>query len=145
MHWRRQWHPTPVLLPGKSHGRRSLVGYRLWGRKESDTTERLHFQVTTNKTVFKKKIFPVYSSSFRAPEQNLGSDRTKSQGSSARSLVFPQPWSPWAGPRGLCTLFTTPSRHMSQSEHSGRAGPQVKELRPTFPVNKILQRMSMEV
>ena len=39
--WRRQWHPTPVLSPGKSHGRRSLVGYSPWGRKESDTTERL--------------------------------------------------------------------------------------------------------
>ena len=38
--WRRQWHPTPVLLPGKSHGRRSLVGCSL---EESDTTERLHF------------------------------------------------------------------------------------------------------
>ena len=36
---RRRWHPTPVLLPGKSHGRRSLVGCRLWGRTESDTTE----------------------------------------------------------------------------------------------------------
>ena len=41
--WRRQWHPTPVLLPGKSHGWRSLVGCRPWGREESDTTERLHF------------------------------------------------------------------------------------------------------
>ena len=41
--WRRQWHPTPVLLPGKSHGRRSLVGCSPWGREESDTTERLHF------------------------------------------------------------------------------------------------------
>ena len=41
--WRRQWHPTPVLLHGKSHGRRSLVGCSPWGRKESDTTERLHF------------------------------------------------------------------------------------------------------
>ena len=40
---RRQWHPTPVLLPGKSHERRSLVGCRPWGCKESDTTERLHF------------------------------------------------------------------------------------------------------
>ena len=38
-----QWHPTPVLLPGKSHGRRSLVGCSPWGREESDTTERLHF------------------------------------------------------------------------------------------------------
>ena len=35
--------PTPVLLPGKSHGRRSLVGCSPWGREESDTTERLHF------------------------------------------------------------------------------------------------------
>ena len=40
---RRQWHPTPVLLPGKSHGRRSLVGCSPWGREGSDTTERLHF------------------------------------------------------------------------------------------------------
>ena len=40
---RRQWHPTPVLLPGKSHGRRSLVGCSPWGHEESDTTERLPF------------------------------------------------------------------------------------------------------
>ena len=40
---RRQWHPAPVLLPGKSHGRRSLVGCSPWGRKELDTTEQLHF------------------------------------------------------------------------------------------------------
>ena len=39
---RRQWHPTPVLLPGKSHGWRSLVGCSPWGLQESDTTERLH-------------------------------------------------------------------------------------------------------
>ena len=38
-----QWHPTPVLLPGESPGRRSLVGCCLWGREESDTTEQLHF------------------------------------------------------------------------------------------------------
>ena len=40
---RGQWHPTPVLLPRKSHGQRSLVGCSPWGREESDTTERLHF------------------------------------------------------------------------------------------------------
>ena len=40
---RRQWHPTPVLLAGKSHRQRSLVGYSPWGPEESDTTERLHF------------------------------------------------------------------------------------------------------
>ena len=38
--------PTPVLLPRKFHGWRSLVGYSPWGRKESDTTERLHFLST---------------------------------------------------------------------------------------------------
>ena len=40
--WRRKWQPTPVLLPGESHGGRSLVGYSPWGRKESDMTEQLH-------------------------------------------------------------------------------------------------------
>ena len=40
---RRQWHPTPVLLPGKSHGWKSLVGCSPWGRWGSDTTEWLHF------------------------------------------------------------------------------------------------------
>ena len=40
---RRQWHPTPVFLLGKSHGWRSLVGCSPWGREESDTTEQLYF------------------------------------------------------------------------------------------------------
>ena len=38
-HWRRKWQPIPVLLPGESQGRWSLVGCRLWGRTESDTAE----------------------------------------------------------------------------------------------------------
>ena len=42
-HWRRQWHPTPVLLPGNSRGWRSLVGCSPWSRYESYTTERLRF------------------------------------------------------------------------------------------------------
>ena len=40
--WRRKWQPTPVFLPGKSHGWRNLVGYSPWGRKELDMTEQLH-------------------------------------------------------------------------------------------------------
>ena len=43
MPWRRKWQPTPVLLPGKFHGWRSLVGYSPWGCKGADMTERLHF------------------------------------------------------------------------------------------------------
>ena len=47
---RRQWHPTPVLLPGESHGRRSLVGCSPWGRLGSDTTERLQFHFSLSCT-----------------------------------------------------------------------------------------------
>ena len=39
MRWRRKWQPTPVFLPGESQGQGSLLGCRLWGRTESDTTE----------------------------------------------------------------------------------------------------------
>ena len=48
-YWRRQWQPTPVLLPVKSHGWRSLVGCSPWGRKESDTTGRLHFHFSLSR------------------------------------------------------------------------------------------------
>ena len=41
--WRRKWQSTPALLPGKSHGWKSLIGYSPWDHKESDTTERLYF------------------------------------------------------------------------------------------------------
>ena len=41
--WRRKWQPTPVFLPGESHGQRSLVGYSPWGCKKSNMTKRLHF------------------------------------------------------------------------------------------------------
>ena len=49
--WNRKWQPSPVFLPGKYHGWRSLVGYSPWGHKELDTTEQLHFH---NKTKVKK-------------------------------------------------------------------------------------------
>ena len=45
--WRRKWQPTPVFLPGESHGRRSLVGFSSGGRKESNTTERLNLDSQT--------------------------------------------------------------------------------------------------
>ena len=47
---RRQWHPTPILLPRKFHGRRSLMGCGPWGREESDTTEGLHFHFSLSCT-----------------------------------------------------------------------------------------------
>ena len=54
--WRRKGQPTPVLFPRKSHGRRSLVGYSPWGRKESDKTEWLHFE-----SVFWGSLFYFYA------------------------------------------------------------------------------------
>ena len=56
--WRRKWQPTPVFLPGESHGQRSLVGYSPRDRKESDTTERLHFHFhfSLSKHVIKKYL-----------------------------------------------------------------------------------------
>ena len=48
MHWRRKWQPTPVCFPGESQGRGSLVGCRLWGRIESDTTEATQQQQQTS-------------------------------------------------------------------------------------------------
>ena len=48
--WRREWLPTPVLLPGEIHGQRSLVGYSPWGFKESDRTEQqshFHYHLIT--------------------------------------------------------------------------------------------------
>ena len=48
--WRQTWHPTPVLLPGKPHGQRGLVGYSPWGLEESDTTEWLHFHFSLSCT-----------------------------------------------------------------------------------------------
>ena len=52
--WRRQWHPTPVLLPGKSHGWRSLVGCSPWGHEESDMTE--HFTFTFHFHALEKEM-----------------------------------------------------------------------------------------
>ena len=58
MPWRRKWQPTPVFLPGKSHGWRSLVGYSLWGSKESDTTEQLHFELNSPISVHFSLLIP---------------------------------------------------------------------------------------
>ena len=57
--WRRKWQPIPGFLPGASHGRRSLVGYSPWGRKELDKTERLHlltYSLTYLLTYSRRKV-----------------------------------------------------------------------------------------
>ena len=63
--WRRKWQPTPVLLPGKSHGWRSLVGYSPWGHKESDMTEQLHFHFHVHRVG--DAIEPFHPQSYPSP------------------------------------------------------------------------------
>ena len=48
MPWRRKWQPTPVFLPAKSHGQKSLVGYSPWGHKESNMTEQLNNNILSH-------------------------------------------------------------------------------------------------
>ena len=51
IHWRRKWQPTPVFLPGESHGQRSLAGYSPWGHKKSDTTEATYTHWSTTRNI----------------------------------------------------------------------------------------------
>ena len=66
--WRRAWQPTPVFLPGESHGQRSLAGYSLWDCKESDTTEWLTLLTTT---VYYKRNLNVWFLILSIPLFNL--------------------------------------------------------------------------
>ena len=61
--WRRKWQPTPLFLPGKSHGQRSLVGYSPWGSDKSDTTDH------AGKVMC--KLSTEYSRLFREPKGNM--------------------------------------------------------------------------
>ena len=132
---RRQWHPTPVLLPGKSHGQRSLVGCSSWGRKESDTTERLQFHFSLL-CIGEGNGNPLQCSCLENPRDGgawwaavcgVAQSRTwlkwlSSSSSTACGIILPQPriqpgswqwnhWVPTTGPpeNSPERLFSTPS------------------------------------
>ena len=71
--WRRKWQPTPIFLPGESHGQRSLAGYSPQGCKKSDTTKRLHISHSLYKPLF-REIQEVWFSS-AAVSLKLGETR----------------------------------------------------------------------
>ena len=106
MHRRRQWNPTPVLLPGKSHGRRSLVGYSLWGRDKSDTTGWFHFHFSLSCTG-EGNGNPLQCSCLENPRDRgawwaavygvaQSWTRLKRLSSSSRQLIFPSPHSQYS-------------------------------------------------
>ena len=68
--WRRKWQPTPVFLPEKSHGWRSLVDYSPWGCRESDTTERLHFTYLSSVSVLRLQL--IHRLGLRSSEGLIG-------------------------------------------------------------------------
>ena len=95
--WRRRWHPTPVLLPGKSHGRRSLVGGSPQGHEESDTTERLHFHFSLS-CIGEGNGNPLQCSCLESPRDRgawwaavygVAQSRTRLKQLSSRSSQFP--------------------------------------------------------
>ena len=73
--WRRKWQPAPIFLPGKFHGRRSLVGYSPWGRKESDTIEH------TTRVAFTRLLPPSKSKTeLGGKEPHLTDGKTEAEG-----------------------------------------------------------------
>ena len=90
--------PTPVLLPGKSHGWRSLVGHSPWGRKQSDTTERLHFHFPLS-CIGEGNGNPLQCSCLENPGDG-------------------GPW--WAAIHGVSQNWTRLKRRSSSSSSSGR-------------------------
>ena len=90
MHWRRKWQSIPVLLPGKSHGCKRVVGYSPWGRKESDTTEQLHFHFNhiSNEIkrclLFGRKVMTNLDSRFKSRDITLPKDVCL-----VKAMVFP--------------------------------------------------------
>ena len=87
---RRAWQRTPLFLPGEPHGQRSLAGYSPWGRKETDTTERLHTHIRALQWgVFKASVL-AESKSFvgRAP----GCAFSKGQLWISLKMLYPACW-----------------------------------------------------
>ena len=84
---RRQWHPTPVLLPGKSHGRRSLVGCSPWGLEESDMTERLHFHFSLL-CIGEGNGNPLQCSCLENPRDGVAQSWTRLKWLSSSSMIF---------------------------------------------------------
>ena len=92
MHWRRKWQPTPVFLPGESHGQRSLVGCSPWGRTELDTTEATQQQQPQHSSVGQESACNAgdpssITGSGRSPGEGIGYPLQYSWVSSVAQLV----------------------------------------------------------
>ena len=116
---RRQWQPTPVLVPGKSHGRRSFVGLCPWGREESDTTKGLHFHFSLS-CIGEGKGTPLQCSCLESPRDGGA-------------------W--WAAVYGVTQSRTRLKRLSSSSSHS--RGDTVPKLRVEETTQTVFQALTM--
>ena len=88
---RRQWHPTPILLPGKSLGWRSLVSCSPWGCKESDMTERLHFHFSLS-CIGEGNGNPLQCSCLENPRDGVAQNQTRLKRLSSSSSMSCDLW-----------------------------------------------------
>ena len=91
--WRRQWQPTLVLLPGRSHGQGSLVGCRLWGRTQLDTTEAAQQQQHHEEWIEMKNVLKVYWVRSHIPRKNQ--PLKDASGNAAKNLLVRTSRWPW--------------------------------------------------
>ena len=112
---RRQWHPTPVLLPGKSHGQRSLESYSPWGCEELDTTKRLHFHFSLS-CIGEGNSNPLQCSRLENPRDReawwaatygVAQSRTRLKWLSSSSSSSPTRNRTWAPLHCRCRVLTT--------------------------------------
>ena len=123
MHWRRQWQPTPVFLPGESQGRRSLVGFRLWGHTESDTTEATQQQQQQWVSLVAQMVknLPVMQET-QVPSLGLGNCLGEGNGNPFQYSCLENPWTEQPGrlqSRGAKTQ-TRLSTHTSKYAHTSQ-------------------------
>ena len=105
---RQRWHPTPVLLPGKSHGWRSLVGCSPWGHEESDTTKQLHFHFSLS-CIGEGKGNPLQCSCLENPRD--GGARWAAIYGVAQSRT----WLKWLSSQWTCMLTSLLAMKQAQS------------------------------
>ena len=104
--WRRPWQPTPVFLPGESHGQRSLAGYSPRGCKESDTTEQLSTQLTCHEIQHIPVVFNMLAMVCKHNRHSVPEHfhHSKRKGCTTALTPFPSaPGSPSLGYRPTCS------------------------------------------